>query len=148
VRPREDETRDGQPLKDDPVIRQRIAQLATQAEVARCLGLRVVDASVRAEKIEGAPPPTVESSQYKLFATEYSRRLADASMDLGAPGSQLRVRVSPDAPMEGRAESTYRYTSSTPSAAARPRSRRTSSRGAASGCRRTSDVTDARCSTA
>jgi alkylation response protein AidB-like acyl-CoA dehydrogenase len=31
-------------------------------------------------------------------------------MDLGAPGSQLRVRVSPDAPMEGRAESTYRYT--------------------------------------
>ena len=31
-------------------------------------------------------------------------------MDLGAPGTQLRVRVSPDAPMEGRAESTYRYT--------------------------------------
>jgi alkylation response protein AidB-like acyl-CoA dehydrogenase len=104
------ETRDGKPLKDDPVVRQRIAQLATQAEVARCLGLRVVDASVRAEKIEGAPPPTVESSQYTLYATEYSRRLADASMDLGAPGSQLRVRVSPDAPMEGRAESTYRYT--------------------------------------
>ena len=29
------ETRDGEPLKDDPVIRQRIAQLATEAEVAR-----------------------------------------------------------------------------------------------------------------
>jgi alkylation response protein AidB-like acyl-CoA dehydrogenase len=104
------EERDGEPMRNDPVVRQRIAQLATQAEVARCLGLRVVDASVKAEKIEGAPPPTVESSQYKLYATEYSRRLADASMDLGAPGSQLRVRVSPDAPMEGRAESTYRYT--------------------------------------
>jgi alkylation response protein AidB-like acyl-CoA dehydrogenase len=104
------EVRDGEPMRQDPVVRQRIAQLATQAEVARCLGLRVVAASVKAEKIEGAPPPTVESSQYKLFATEYSRRLADASMDLGAPGSQLRVRVSPDAPMEGRAESTYRYT--------------------------------------
>lgn len=104
------EERDGAPMRDDPVVRQRIAQLATQAEVARCLGLRVVAASVKAEKIEGAPPPTVESSQYKLFATEYSRRLADASMDLGAPGSQLRVRVSPEAPMEGRAESTYRYT--------------------------------------
>ena len=73
------------------------------------LGLRVVAASVKAEKIEGAPPPTVESSQYKLFATEYSRRLADASMDLGAPGSQLRVHTEA-APMEGRAESTYRYT--------------------------------------
>ena len=80
------EERDGEPMRDDPVVRQRIAQLATQAEVARCLGLRVVAASVKAEKIEGAPPPTVESSQYKLFATEYSRRLADASMDLGAPG--------------------------------------------------------------
>jgi alkylation response protein AidB-like acyl-CoA dehydrogenase len=104
------EVRDGEPMRKDPVVRQRIAQLATQAEVARCLGLRVVAASVKAEKVEGAPPPTVESSQYKLFATEYSRRLADASMDLGAPGTQLRVRVSPDGPMEGRAESTYRYT--------------------------------------
>ena len=32
-----------------------------------------------------------------------------ASMDLAAPGSQLRVRTKA-APMEGRAESTYRYT--------------------------------------
>ncbi len=104
------EERDGEPMREDPVIRQRIARLATQAEVARCLGLRVVAASVKAEKIEGAPPPTVESSQYKLFATEYSRRLADASMDLGAPGTQLRVRTAPDAPMAARAESTYRYT--------------------------------------
>ena len=103
------ETVDGEPLRKDPVVRQRVAQLATQAEVARVLGLRVVAASVKAEKIEGAPPPTVESSQYKLFATEYSRRLADASMDLGAPGSQLRVHTD-TAPMEGRAESTYRYT--------------------------------------
>ena len=31
-------------------------------------------------------------------------------MDLAAPGSQLRVRVSPNAPMAGRPESTYRYT--------------------------------------
>ena len=30
-------------------------------------------------------------------------------MDLGGPGSQLRVKTE-DAPMEGRAESTYRYT--------------------------------------
>jgi alkylation response protein AidB-like acyl-CoA dehydrogenase len=36
-------TRDDQPLKDDPVIRSRIAQLVTQAEVARVLGLRAMD---------------------------------------------------------------------------------------------------------
>jgi alkylation response protein AidB-like acyl-CoA dehydrogenase len=103
------ETRDGKPLRDDPVIRQRLARLVTEAEVARVLGLRVVDASVKAEKIEGAPPPTVESSQYKLFATELSQRIADAAMDIAGPGSQLRVKTK-TAPMEGRSESTYRYT--------------------------------------
>ena len=34
---------------------------------------------------------------------------ANASMDIGGPGTQLRVKT-PEAPMEGRAESTYRYT--------------------------------------
>ena len=103
------ETRDGQALRDDPVIRQRLARLVTEAEVARVLGLRVVDASVKAEKVAGAPPPTVESSQYKLFATELSQRIADAAMDIAGPGSQLRVKTKA-APMEGRSESTYRYT--------------------------------------
>ena len=106
--------RDGEPLKDDPVTRARVAHLATEAEVARVMGLKVVAESMkgeRANKAGGAkvPPPTVESSEYKLFATEFSKRLADASMDIGGPGSQLRVRT-PDAPMEGRSESTYRYT--------------------------------------
>jgi alkylation response protein AidB-like acyl-CoA dehydrogenase len=98
------ETRDGTPLKDDPVIRQRIAQLVTDGEVARVLGLRVV-----AESMKGGAPPTTQSSEYKLFATELSKRLADASMDIGGPGSQLRVHTE-EAPMKGRAESTYRYT--------------------------------------
>src|SRR4051812_24937577 len=103
------EERDGEPLKDDPVIRRDIARLVTDAEVARVLGLRVVAASMKAEKVPGAPPPTTESSEYKLFATEFSRRLASTSMDIGGPGTQLRVKTK-EAPMEGRAESTYRYT--------------------------------------
>ena len=102
-------TVDGEPLKNDPIVRQRLAQLETEAEVARCMGLRVVSESMKADEVPGTPPPTVESSQYKLFATEFSKRLADASMDLGAPGTQLRVKTE-EAPMEGRAESTYRYT--------------------------------------
>ncbi|HZP28089.1 MAG TPA: acyl-CoA dehydrogenase family protein [Acidimicrobiia bacterium] len=104
-----EETVDGERLRDDPVVRSRIARLATDAEVARVLGLRVVAESMKAEKVPGTPPPTVESSQYKLFATEFSRRLANASMDIAGPGSQLRVHTE-EAPMEGRAESTYRYT--------------------------------------
>ena len=103
------ESRDGAPLRDDPVIRREIARLATDAEVSRVLGLRVVAASMKGEKVPGTPPPTTESSEYKLFATEFSRRLASTSMDIGGPGSQLRVRTK-TAPMEGRAESTYRYT--------------------------------------
>jgi 3-oxocholest-4-en-26-oyl-CoA dehydrogenase alpha subunit len=97
-------TRDDEPLRADPVVRQRIARLVTDAEVARVLGLRFVAASAK----EGAPP-TAEASEYKLFATELSKRLASASMDLAGPGSQLRVHTD-DAPMRGRAESTYRYT--------------------------------------
>ena len=98
------ETRDGEPLRKDPVIRQQIARLVTQAEVARGLGFRFV-----AKSVKGGAPPTCEASAYKLFATELSKRVANASMDIGGPGAQLRVKTE-DAPMQGRAESTYRYT--------------------------------------
>jgi alkylation response protein AidB-like acyl-CoA dehydrogenase len=98
------ETVDGEPLRDDPVVRQRIARLVTQAEVARGLGLRFISKSIK-----GGAPPTTESSEYKLYATELSKRLADASMDIAGPGSQLRIHTE-DAPMKGRSESTYRYT--------------------------------------
>jgi alkylation response protein AidB-like acyl-CoA dehydrogenase len=97
-------TRDGKPLKDDPVVRQRLAQLATQLEVARTIGLRFVF-----ESAKGGAAPTAWASAYKLFATELSKRLANASMDIAGPGSQLRVKTA-EAPMAGRAESTYRYT--------------------------------------
>ncbi len=97
-------TRDGRPLRDDPVVRSRIAQLATQAEVARVLGLRFV-----AKSAKGGAAPTSEASEYKLYATEFSKRLADASMDIAGPATQLRVGTA-EAPMGGRAESTYRYT--------------------------------------
>jgi alkylation response protein AidB-like acyl-CoA dehydrogenase len=86
----------------------------TDAEVARVMGLKVVTESMKGEHATRTggtpvPPPTIESSEYKLFATEFSRRLADASMDIGGPGTQTRVKTE-SAPMGGRAESTYRYT--------------------------------------
>jgi alkylation response protein AidB-like acyl-CoA dehydrogenase len=97
-------TLDDRPLKDDPVVRSKIAQLVTQAEVARVLGLRVVAASMK-----GGAPPTTESSEYKVYATELSKRLANAAMDIVGHEAQLRVGTE-DAPMAGRTESTYRYT--------------------------------------
>ena len=97
-------TRDGKPLRDDPVVRQKIAQLATELEVARMLGGRFVDASLNSTKT-----PTVEASHYKLYATELSRRIADVTMDIVGPGAQLALRTE-DAPLKGRAESCYTYT--------------------------------------
>ncbi len=97
------EERDGMPLREDPVVRQRIAQLVTQTEVARVLGLKFV-----AESSKGGAAPTCEASMYKLYATELSKRVADASMDIAGPGGQLRLGTE-DAPMKGRTESTYRY---------------------------------------
>jgi hypothetical protein len=97
-------TRDGVPLREDPVVRQRLAQLATQLEVARVMGLKFVF-----EAGKGGAAPTVQASEYKLYATELSKRLANAAMDIAGPGSQLRVKTE-EAPMAGRSESTYRYT--------------------------------------
>jgi alkylation response protein AidB-like acyl-CoA dehydrogenase len=96
--------RDGVPLKDDPVIRQRVAQLVTECEVARLLGVKFVDAAINSDKT-----PTAEASFYKLFATELSLRVANATMDIIGPGAQLALGTD-GAPLNGRAESCYTYT--------------------------------------
>lgn len=99
-----EEERDGKPLREDPVVRQRIAWLVTQTEVARVLGLRFV-----AKAMKGGAPPTIEASTYKLFATTHSQRVANAAMDIAGPASQLRVGME-GAPMGGRADTSYRCT--------------------------------------
>ena len=96
--------RDGEPLRRDPHVRERVAQLATRLEVARVLGLRFVAAAGEV----GGKPPTVEASEYKLFTTQLSQRVADSMMDLAGPGAQLRVHTK-EAPMRGRSEMSYRY---------------------------------------
>lgn len=96
--------RDGKSLKGDAVIRQRVAQLVTECEVARLLGVRFVDAALDANRT-----PTIQASEYKLYATEFSRRLADATMEIVGVGSQL-LAGAPDAPLSGRAPGSYTLT--------------------------------------
>ena len=98
-----EEERDGEPLREDPLVRQTIAQLVTQTEVARVLGLKFV-----AESMKGGKPPTCEASEYKLYATQLSQRVANASLDIAGAGGQLRVHTR-EAPMRGRPELSYRY---------------------------------------
>jgi len=95
---------DGEPLREDPHVRQRIAQLSTDAEVARVLGLRFLHA---ARGVTGKPP-TVQASQYKLFATSLSQRVANAMVDLAGSEGQYRVHTE-GAPMRGRPDMSYRY---------------------------------------
>jgi alkylation response protein AidB-like acyl-CoA dehydrogenase len=96
-------TRDGEPLRDDPRVRGKIAELVTQLEVSRVLQRRVI-----CEALKGGVP-TVESSQYKLYMTEFGKRVANAALDiLGAEG-QLKPGEE-GAPMNGRFERSYRYT--------------------------------------
>lgn len=99
-----EEARDGRPLKDDPIVRQKVATLATEIEVAKLLGYRVVN-----QAIKGGKPPTSEASEYKLFATELSKRVAHETLNIEGEHGQTRVHTE-DAPLKGRAELTYRYT--------------------------------------
>ncbi len=96
--------RDGKPLREDPHVRRRIAQLATQAEVARVLGLKFVHA---ARQVDGKPP-TCEASEYKLYATQLSQRVANAMVDLAGIDGQYRVHTE-GAALRGRPEMSYRY---------------------------------------
>ena len=96
--------RDGEPLRNDPTVRQQIAQLVTQTEVARVLGLKFVAKSMKRGK-----PPTVEASEYKLYATQLSQRAANVALDIMGAEGQLRVDTE-DAPLQGRFEGTYRCT--------------------------------------
>jgi alkylation response protein AidB-like acyl-CoA dehydrogenase len=98
------ETCDGELLKDEPHVRSTIAQLATRCEVSRVMGLRFVHAARRVD----AKPPTIEASEYKLFATSTSQKIANAMVDFAGPGGQYRVHQE-GAPMRGRADMTYRY---------------------------------------
>jgi alkylation response protein AidB-like acyl-CoA dehydrogenase len=94
-------TVDGKPLRADPLVRQRIATLVTECEVARLLAMNFLSAA-----INGGKPPTAEASSYKLYSTELSQRVADAMLDIAGPGSQLTLGQS-GAPMGGRGANSY-----------------------------------------
>jgi alkylation response protein AidB-like acyl-CoA dehydrogenase len=98
-------SRDGEPRKNDPVVRSAIAKLATDHEVARVLGLRFVAAA----KDVGGKPPTLEASQYKLFATQLSQRSVNKGLDLMGSEGQFRLD-DPHAIQKGRFDSAYRAT--------------------------------------
>jgi alkylation response protein AidB-like acyl-CoA dehydrogenase len=96
--------RDDKPLREDPDTRRLIANIVTDTAVAKALSTRFVCAAKA-----GGKPPTIQSSQYKLFTTTLSQRVCDQALDItGAAGT---IREGQDeAPIRGRFEGAYRAT--------------------------------------
>jgi len=96
--------RDGIPRKDDPNVRRTIAQIVTDTAVAKALSTRFVCAAKG-----GGKPPTIASSQYKLFTTTLSQRVCKDALDIqGHEGTIMEGQD--EAPARGRFEGAYRAT--------------------------------------
>lgn len=93
---------DGRRVIDDPVVRERLARVATECEVARLLGLRTSWVAHRGDL------PGVEGSMSKLFASEAFQRACSDLLDLVGPEG-LRRHGEPDAPADGWIEHAYRH---------------------------------------
>ncbi len=75
--------RDGVPLKNYQSVRLKLARIATEIEIGYMLFWRT------AEMLDKGLSPTVESSALKLTATELSRKLAEAAVDIFGPYSLI-----------------------------------------------------------
>lgn len=96
-------TLDGEPLAQDPVVRQTIAKLCADLEVARKLQRKVISEALK-DRV-----PTTEAAMYKMWQSQLGQRIADAAIDIIGPDAQLKPGQE-EAPVSGRYERSYRYT--------------------------------------
>lgn len=89
------------PLGTDPVVRERIAQLAADVHAARLLALRSIVMS------DGEQAPLVEAAMSKVFSSELGERLAETAIDILGP-SALLSEGKGAAPLDGRIEELLR----------------------------------------
>jgi alkylation response protein AidB-like acyl-CoA dehydrogenase len=91
----------GKPLRDDPVVRDRIAQIASEIEVGRQLMLHCASAGA------DATSPS-DAAISKVFSGELLERLGEASLDiLGMVGTLSEG--APDAVLRGKFEHALRH---------------------------------------
>jgi len=98
-------TRDDEPLRNDVNVRRIIAHIVTDTHVAKGLGKRFLSAAMAG----GDKPPSIESSEYKLFTTTLSQRVCKDALDVTGAAGQIREGQE-DAPLAGRFEGAYRAT--------------------------------------
>jgi alkylation response protein AidB-like acyl-CoA dehydrogenase len=92
--------KNGKPLAEDAVVRQRLAQLAIEIDVAWCLSYRVATTQSRNQ----IPGP--ESPANKVFTSEMIQRLAQTGMQMMGLYSQLEFSTK-WAPLKGKIERLY-----------------------------------------
>ena len=76
-------TRNGKPLLEDPVVRQKLGRMAVEVEVLRYAGYRILS------KLEQGNRPGAESSVDKLYYSELDKRHQELVQDILGPYGQL-----------------------------------------------------------
>ncbi len=92
--------RNGKPIAEDILIRQKVAQLQVEFEVGRLLIYKVVAV------MEGGNPPNVEAAKAKAYGTSFERKLASLTMDILGSYGQLWAE-SKYAPIRGLGSHSY-----------------------------------------
>jgi 3-oxocholest-4-en-26-oyl-CoA dehydrogenase alpha subunit len=92
----------GRPLSKNPLVRQKLAQAATELEAGRLLYYSL------AHILDSGQIPNYQSSMQKIFATETAQRLTNSFMEIMGLYGQLK-RGSKWAAMEGRVEHFNRW---------------------------------------
>jgi alkylation response protein AidB-like acyl-CoA dehydrogenase len=92
--------RAGRPLSEDPLIRNKLAQLEVEFEMGRLLTYRVVLV------IEEGRSPNVEAAMAKTYCTTFEQRLANVATDILGAYGQLMAE-SEWAPIFGMAPHSY-----------------------------------------
>ncbi len=90
-------------LKQDPLVRQRIAEIGTEIEVTRLFAYRL--AWLQSKRIAAS----YEAAALKVFATELWQKLADSATEILGLSGQLQTD-SKHAPLNGRMERLCRET--------------------------------------
>lgn len=94
-------TLDGRPMKDDPIVRDRIGAMAAEIEVARQLMTQSVII------MEQGRVPAHESAMSKTYTAEMIQRLTETAIDLVGMGGTL-AEGSPGAIANGRIDQVLR----------------------------------------
>jgi alkylation response protein AidB-like acyl-CoA dehydrogenase len=91
----------GQPLSKNPLVRQKLVQMAIEVEANRHLYYRL------AHMLDKGQVPNYQASMQKLFATETAQRIANTGMEVLGMFGQLK-RDSKWAALAGKVERFYR----------------------------------------